>query len=137
MSGKKFVRHVSFRHSKLGKGRKKKQVWRRPTGRDNKMREQRVGKPAVVKIGYKNAKKERENFKTVRSLQDLEGLQKGEKVVVGNIGTRKKAEIVKKLEDMKIEIQNLNVKRFLKHLSVKGKKKSGTTAVSGNGGTKK
>ena len=48
-----FLRRVGSRFSKLGKGRKKKQKWRRPTGRDNKMREKRRGYPAVVKIGYK------------------------------------------------------------------------------------
>ena len=37
----KFLRRTWSRYSKLGKRRKKKQVWRKPTGRDNKMREKR------------------------------------------------------------------------------------------------
>ena len=117
---KKFTRRVSFRHSKLGKGRKKKQIWRRPTGRDNKMREQRKGKPPVVKIGYKQTQSEK--MKVVRSMKDIENLKRGQKVVLGNIGAKKKMEIVKKLDEMKIEITNLNVKRFLKHVSVREEK---------------
>lgn len=122
MSKKKFVRRVSFRHSKLGKGRKKKQIWRRPTGRDNKMREQRKGKPPIVKIGYK--KSQGTNVRVIRNLNDIKNLNKGEKVVIGNIGKKKKIEIVNKLDEMKIKIQNLNTKRFLKHLSVQKEKKT-------------
>lgn len=124
---KKFTRRVSFRHSKLGKGRKKKQIWRRPTGRDNKMREQRKGKPPVVKIGYKQTQSEK--MKVVRSMKDIENLKHGQKVVLGNIGAKKKMEIVKKLDEMKIEITNLNVKRFLKHVSVREEKVKAKTAV--------
>jgi len=53
----KFLRRVWKRHSKLGRGRKKKQVWRKPTGRDNKMRERKKGHPSVVSIGYRSEKK--------------------------------------------------------------------------------
>ena len=48
----KFLRRTSSRYSKLGKGRKKKQIWRRPTGRHNKMRNKRNGYPVIVSIGY-------------------------------------------------------------------------------------
>lgn len=132
---KKFVRRVSFRHSKLGKGRKKKQVWRRPTGRDNKMREQRKGRPPVVKIGYRNS--DRKNLKVIRSARDIEGIQKDQKVVLGNIGGKKKADIVKKLNEMKIEIVNLNMKRFLKHMSVQETKKSAKKVPEKGKGAKK
>ena len=53
----KVLRHTSHKDPKLWLRRKKKQVWRRPTGRDNKMREQRKGKPAIVAIGYSTNKK--------------------------------------------------------------------------------
>ncbi|MBD3247626.1 hypothetical protein GF378_03335, partial [Candidatus Pacearchaeota archaeon] len=56
---KKFIRRMHRRHSKLGKKRKKKQVWRKPTGRDNKMREKRKGYPAVVSVGYRTEKEKR------------------------------------------------------------------------------
>ncbi len=116
----KFLRRASFRHSKLGKGRKKKQVWRRPTGRDNKMREQIRGKPAVVKIGYR--KQETEKMKVIRNINDIAGLEKGDRVVLGNVGAKKKIELVKNLNERKIDIANLNTKRFLKHVSVRQEK---------------
>lgn len=126
-----FLRRVSFRHSKLGKKRKKKQVWRKPTGRDNKMREERRGRPAAVKIGYKNKKLERGNLPVIRSLRDIKKLKKGDKVVLGNIGNKKKIEISKKLHEMKVEIQNLNVKKFLKHVEVKSKSKEDKVKTAG------
>ena len=54
----KFLRRTWSRYSKLGKQRKKKQIWKAPKGRDNKMREKRKGYPAVVSIGYKKPQKE-------------------------------------------------------------------------------
>jgi len=39
---KKFLRRTWSRYSKLGRKRKKKQKWRKPTGRDNKMREKTI-----------------------------------------------------------------------------------------------
>lgn len=52
MAKKKFKRRTWSRYSKLGRKRKKKQVWRKPTGRDNKMREKRKSYPKVVSTGY-------------------------------------------------------------------------------------
>jgi ribosomal protein L32E len=115
----KFLRRTSARLSKLGKRRKKKQVWRRPTGRDNKMREQRRGKPAVVAIGYSTEKKikgkiNEKNPILVNNLKELGKANKENIVILGNIGKKKKIEIVKKAEELKIEIANLNIKKFLK-----------------------
>ena len=47
-----FLRRDWNRNPNLGKGRKKKQVWRKPKGRDNKMREKRRGYPSVVSQGH-------------------------------------------------------------------------------------
>ena len=58
----KFLRRNSDRHSKLGRNRKKKQKWRRPTGRHNKMRDKRRGYPAVVSVGYRKSAKGREKL---------------------------------------------------------------------------
>ncbi len=122
MAGKikpKFLRRTSVRLSKLGRKRKKKQVWRRPTGRDNKMREQRRGKPAIVSIGYSTDKKERGKINGkkplfIKSIKELEKAGKENIVILGKIGRKKKIEIVKKAKEMNIEIANLNIKRFLK-----------------------
>lgn len=116
---KKFLRRTWNRYSKLGKRRKKKQVWRKPKGRDNKMREKRKGYPVVVSIGYKKQKKDRGKIQDkmpflVYSINDLENLGKEQIVIVGRVGKKKKIEIIKRAKKEKILIQNVNVKKFLK-----------------------
>jgi len=118
----KFLRRTWNRYSKLGKRKKKKQVWRRPKGRDNKMREKRKGYPRVVSIGYKKKKSERKNIIMIRNLGDLEKAKKNEIVILGDIGKKKKIEMAKKAKKMKIHIQNLNIEKFLKKSENKEKK---------------
>jgi len=115
----KFLRRTSNRYSKLGKRKKKKQVWRRPAGRDNKMREKRRGYPAVVSVGYKGDKKLRgsiENKKPVivNNLKELEKIKEKGFVIIGKVGKKKKIEMVKKAKKMKIIVHNLNLEKFLK-----------------------
>ena len=78
---KKFLRRTGNKLVKLGKGRPKKQVWRSPKGRDNKMREKRKGYAAVVSIGYGTKKQERGKIKGknpvhVSNIKDLIILKK-------------------------------------------------------------
>ena len=120
---KQFKRRTWNRYSKLGKRRKKKQIWRRPTGRDNKMREKRKGYPAVVSLGYRTNNKERKEIVKIYNLKDFEKVQKNDIAVFGNIGKRKKIELAKKAKEMKIEISNLNVEKFLKKIKEKEEKK--------------
>lgn len=105
----KFLRRDSTRHPKLGKGRKKKQTWRRPTGRDNKMREKRRGYPAVVSIGYK--KEERKEILVVNNLKDLEKAKKNQIIVIGKVGKKKRLEIEEEVKNKKIKIHNLKKKQ--------------------------
>ena len=119
----KFLRRTSNRYSKLGKRRKKKQVWRRPTGRDNKMREKRKGYPAVVSVGYKTNKKGHQNVVKIENVKDFARVREGDVVIFGNIGMKKKIELVKVAKEKKIEISNLNVGKFLKNMEKKEKKK--------------
>jgi large subunit ribosomal protein L32e len=109
----KFLRRVWFRHKKIGKGRKKKQVWRRPRGRDNKMREKRKGRSPSVSVGYKK-QKERKKEVLVYNLKDLSRAKASDLVILGKVGKKKKLEIAKKAKEMKIKFQNLNLKKFLK-----------------------
>ena len=115
----KFKRRIWNRYSKLGKRRKKKQVWRRPTGRDNPMREKKRGYPAIVSIGYKKSKEESGKIKgkvpvEVRNLKELEKVKKDEIIVLGNVGKKKKIELVKKAKEKGLEISNVNIKKYLK-----------------------
>lgn len=125
---KKFLRRTWNRYSKLGRKKKKKQIWRKPKGRDNKMREKRKGYPAVVKIGYKTNKNLRgtiENKKPrlIKNIRDLDIIKKNEMVIVGSVGKRKKIEIAKKAKEKGIQIYNLNIKKFLKKNAKKEKDK--------------
>ena len=49
----KFVRQESWRYSRLA------ETWRKPKGKDNKMRRQLSGAPRLVKIGYRSPRKAR------------------------------------------------------------------------------
>ena len=121
MPGKpNFLRRTWRRYVKLGKGVKKNQKWRRPTGRDNKMREKRKGKPAVVSIGYKSDKKEIKEIVLVNTLKELEKVGNGP-VVIGSIGKKKKIEFAKMAKEKGIKISNLNITKFLKKVEKKPK----------------
>jgi len=116
-----FFRRSVYRYSKLGLRKKKKQKWKRPTGRDNKMREKRRGYPATVSIGYRTDKKIRgkiENKKTIiiRNLNDLFKIKDNEMVIIGRIGKKKMIEIAKEAKEKKIKIYNLNTEKLLKNL---------------------
>jgi len=112
MAAKKFIRRDSGRFSKIGKNRKKLQKWRKPKGRDNKMRERRHGYPKVVSVGYKNRKEDfgKINGKfplRVCNIKDLEKAGKDSVIIVGKIGAKKKLEVIKRALEMKLEMVNV------------------------------
>jgi len=114
---KKFLRRDSSRYSKLGKRRKKKLKWRKPRGRDNKMREKRKGYPKVVSIGYKKDKKLQKSAIIVKNVKDLEAVKKNNIIIVGKVGKKKKIEIAKKAKEKGIEFANLDIKKFLDRIA--------------------
>ena len=122
MTKAKFLKRDTKRFSKFGKKRKKLLSWRKPKGRDNKMREKRRGYPCVVKIGYKDRNKE--EIKIISNMKDLDGLEKNEKIILGNIGKKKKIEIIEKAKELKLNFENVNISSFLKKLE-KTKKDAG------------
>jgi len=117
-----FLRRIYNRYHKLGK-KKPNRVWRKPKGRDNKMREKRRGYSPVVSIGYKQKSSERKDFLVVRNIRDLSEIKKGQEITLGNVGKKKKIEMVKKAEEKGILIRNLNIKKFLKNLGEKNESK--------------
>jgi len=109
---KEFIRRDSGRFSKIGKNRKKLQVWRKPKGRDNKMRLKRHGYPKVVSVGFRTNKEERGKLKNkiqkvVYNLNDLEKTNKNDIIIVGKVGAKKKLDIVKRAREMKVEMANV------------------------------
>jgi len=122
---KKFLRRDAKRFSKFGKGKGKKSSWKKPKGRDNKMREKKKGYPKIVSIGYKSPKKIRkEKFIEIRinNINDLSKIKNDKVGFVGKVGKKKKVEIIKKAKGMKIKLKNFNINSFLKK-NEKGKNK--------------
>ena len=118
---KTFLRRIWGRYAKLGRKRKNKQTWRRPTGRDNKMRERRRGYPARVSIGYKQdsstrGKIENKVLKVIYNLEELKKFSKDNLIVIGKVGKKKKIEIMKMAKEMKIEVYSINLDKSLKKL---------------------
>ncbi|MFH1365360.1 MAG: eL32 family ribosomal protein [archaeon] len=114
-----FLRRGWFRYSKLGRKRKNKQVWRRPSGRDNKMREKRRGYPSVVSIGYGTKKQEKGLIQgkvpvKINAIKDLEKMKKEGIGVLGKLGKKKKLEIAKLAEKKGIKFSNLNSKKLIR-----------------------
>ena len=123
----KFLRRSWDRYSKLGKGRKKKQRWKKPTGRDNKMREKRKGYPAVVSIGYGTNKESRGTLEgkepvMINNVEDLSGIKESGVAIIGKVGKKKKIAIAEKAKEMKIKVHNMNPGKFLKLNKMKVKK---------------
>ena len=122
----KFLRRTHGRYPKIGKRRKNKLKWRKPTGRDNKMRDKRRGYPASVSIGYQKDRKlegsiEGKKAILVRNEKEIEKIKKNEIAILGKVGKKKKIELAKKAKEMKIEIYKMNIDKFLK-LNEKEKK---------------
>src|SRR3989338_7225807 len=124
----KFLRRNSTMISKLGKRRKSKQVWRKPKGRDNKMREMKRGYPAIVKVGYSSARDLRGTYEgketvLVYTTKELGRVDvKTQVAIFGKIGKKNKIELAKIAIEKKITVINLNVKKFLDKVSKEKKK---------------
>jgi len=113
---KEFTRTDVSRYLKLGR-RKKRRTWRKAKGRDNKIRLKRFGYPTSPTIGHKSPKQESGKIKgltpvLVRNVKDLEKLDKDSIPILAKIGAKKKLDVIKKAEEMKIKI--LNVKKEAK-----------------------
>jgi large subunit ribosomal protein L32e len=104
----KFVRQESWRYDRLAEN------WRKPKGKDNKMRKQVSGVPALVKIGYGGPRAARglhpsgytDNL--VFNVNDLTKLDpKKDAARLGHtVGTRKRKEIIAKATSIGIKLLN-------------------------------
>ena len=107
----KFVRTGTRRYRRLSKNRIK-QRWRKPRGRHNKLREKKKSRQRKVEIGYRTEKSGRGMINGkyplfIRNLRYSEKINSGSLVIKkGKIGKKKRAEIVKKIEEKGGEILN-------------------------------
>ena len=123
----KFRRSDGHKYSKLGVRRKKKQVYRKAKGRDNKIRLNMKGHVRSVRVGFRSAVKERDLIMGMKPviIYNVEGLNKIEKGmigIVGKIGAKKKMEIAKIASEKKIRLLNLDAEKFLKKIEERLKK---------------
>ena len=117
MRAKIFLRRNTREYSRLGRGRKKLQKWRRPKGRDNKMRLKEKGRPRTVEIGYKQNDKIRGkiNDKEVNFIQNIEELNKinkGSVIMLGRMGAKTKLEVAKIVKDKELKVVNFSFGLF-------------------------
>lgn len=120
----KFIRQDYHKISSLGMGRKKKQKWRRAKGRHSKVRQSHKGRRVVPTIGFRSPRLVRGTLEgrnpiMVYNLNDLNKVGKNDIAVISSIGLRKKIEIMKKAQEMKIPISNLNQKKLDKKIKMR------------------
>lgn len=111
---KEFKRTDWMRSFKLGKARRKV-TWRRAQGVHSKIRRKRFGYPRKPSVGYRTDKSVSglvDGLKPVlvRNLNDLANLPKNAGIIIARVGAKKKMDIIKKAEEMKIKILNMKTK---------------------------
>ncbi|MEK6800301.1 MAG: eL32 family ribosomal protein [Nanoarchaeota archaeon] len=109
---KEFVRQDSSRFFKIGKKRKKYRVWRRPDGRDSKMRLRRKSYPASPTVGHRSSRADWGKIKgktpvLIHNIKELELLRKEEIPILARVGSKKKMEIIKIAEQKNITLLNV------------------------------
>ena len=110
MARQKFIRQDYMRHPRIGKLRRKLQKWRKPKGRHSKMREYRKSYPVSPSVGYGSPRKEigKISGKTpilVHNMNDLSKLKQEHLAIISSkVGARKRLDIIKKAQEMKIQI---------------------------------
>ncbi len=131
-----FVRQESWRYDRLAPN------WRRPKGKDNKMRKQVSGVPPLAKVGYKGPRKSRGlhpsgyNDILVFNIKDLTKIDpKVDAVRIAHtVGNKKRIEIVSEATKLKMKILNPGkieaMKKVPKKAETKPKKESPTTESS-------
>ncbi len=107
----KFFRTDWHKKIRLGKGVKKNQKWKGAKGRQNKFRLCRKGRAQRPKVGWgatNDCKGFIDGVEAVRveNVKMLESVQKGVGIIIGSVGAKKKAEMIKKAGELKLNILN-------------------------------
>ncbi len=104
----KFIRQESWRYDTLAEN------WRKHKGKDNKMRKQKSGMPAIVKVGYRGPRVARGlhpsgyTDNVVHNVAELTKLDpKKDAARLGHtVGERKRIEIIAKANELGIKVLN-------------------------------
>jgi len=124
-----FVRQESWRYKKLASN------WRKPKGKDNKMRQQVSGVPRLVKVGYKGPRISRGlhpsgyNDVLVFNTRDLTKIdpKKDAVRIAHGVGNKKRIDIVTDATKLKIKILNpgkIEAKKLPEKVETKPKKEA-------------
>ena len=124
-----FVRQESWRYKKLASN------WRKPKGKDNKMRKQVSGVPRLVKVGYKGPRISRGlhpsgyNDVLVFNSRDLTKIdpKKDAVRIAHGVGNKKRIDIVTEATKLKIKILNpgkIEAKKLPEKVETKPKKEA-------------
>jgi len=101
--------------------------WRQPKGKDSKMRKKQGGKRRMPSMGFASPRKVRGLDKLgfvevlVKNVNELNSIDpKTQIVVLGRIGTKKRVEVLKKCEEMKLDVSNVrDIKGFIAEVEKK------------------
>jgi large subunit ribosomal protein L32e len=104
----KFIRQESWRYDRLAEN------WRKPKGKDNKMRKQKAGWPDIVKVGYRGPRVARGlhpsgyTDNVVHNVAELAKLNpKKDAARLGHtVGKRKRIEMIAKAIELGIKVLN-------------------------------
>jgi large subunit ribosomal protein L32e len=104
----KFIRQESWRYDRLAEN------WRKPKGKDNKMRKQKSGMPAIVKVGYRGPRAARGlhpsgyTDNVVHNTAELARLDpKKDAARIGHtVGKKKRIEMINKSSELGIKLLN-------------------------------
>ena len=104
----RFIRQESWRYDRLAEN------WRKPKGKDNKMRKQTSGMPALVKVGYRSPKAARglhpsgyrDNL--IHNTNELVRLdpKRDAARIAHTVGKRKRIDIINKAIELGIKVLN-------------------------------
>ncbi|MFA5258588.1 MAG: eL32 family ribosomal protein [Candidatus Pacearchaeota archaeon] len=124
----KFLRIGYTQYSKLGLRRKKKQIYRKSKGIDNKVRLKMKGHLRNINIGYRGERKLRSLINKlkpilVHNIEEIKSIKKNEVGILAKIGMKKKIEIANYILKNNIRINNLNAKKFLEKTEEKLKER--------------
>ena len=103
-----FIRQESWRYDRLAEN------WRKPKGKDNKMRKQKSGMPAIVKVGYRGPRAARGlhpsgyRDNVIHNTAELSKLDpKNDAARIGHtVGKKKRIEIISKAVELGIKVLN-------------------------------
>jgi len=112
-------RKPDFKQQNFGRKKKIADRWKRPRGLQSKMRHKFKGYPIMVSKGWRSPVEVRgldrlgNETVIVYNVHDVEKVEKHMAIVIaGNVGNKKRMEIVLKAEQLKIPVVNIKVDKF-------------------------